>query len=84
MTSVVAALAAVVVGGEGRHAHAHRRHHLFDPAVLASADNAVTVVGQVTKSSKNPLLSEQEPWDGNWLNGRSKIPLSNQESARGH
>ena len=36
-----------------------------------------TVLGPVTKSERNPLLSETEPYDGNWLNSNPSLVYQN-------
>ena len=49
-----------------------------DPRIIAAqSTNVVPALGAVTKSPHNPLLSEDEPHDGNWLNTNPSIVWRN-------
>jgi len=58
--------------------HMHNEFTFIDPRIIASQSlNLVPELGAVTKSKHNPLLSEQEPYDGNWLNSNPSIVYQN-------
>jgi hypothetical protein len=48
-------------------------YSFVDPRIIAAQQNTVPELGVVTKSTHNPLLSEEEPWDGNWLNSNPSV-----------
>ena len=46
---------------------------LVDPAVVSAAVDVVVVPGPVTKSQHNPLLKEDQPWEGAWWNTNPSV-----------
>ena len=52
-------------------------HTLLDPRLIAWESNTAYQLGPVSKSPANPLLSEDKPWDGNWLNSNPSVVFNN-------
>ena len=46
----------------------------LDPALVRwQSPNTAPALGPVAKSAKNPLITEDQPWDGAWLNSNPSI-----------